>query len=50
MAKQKKAQEVSAVRPVSYTHLALGVPVNVRGEALSLAQFAQLSNIIGAAK
>ena len=29
---------------------ALGVPVNVRGEALSLAQFAQLSNIIGAAK
>ena len=28
----------------------LGVPVNVRGEALSLAQFAQLSNIIGAAK
>lgn len=28
---------------------ALGVPVNVRGEALSLAQFAQLSNIIGAA-
>ena len=29
---------------------ALGVPVNVRGEALSLSQFAQLSNIIGAAK
>ena len=29
---------------------ALGVPVNVRGEALSLEQFAQLSNIIGAAK
>ena len=29
---------------------ALGVPVNVRGEALSLAQCAQLSNIIGAAK
>ena len=29
---------------------ALGVPENVRGEALSLSQFAQLSNIIGAAK
>jgi 16S rRNA (adenine1518-N6/adenine1519-N6)-dimethyltransferase len=29
---------------------ALGVPGNVRGEALSLSQFAQLSNIIGAAK
>ena len=25
----------------------LGVPVNVRGEALSLEQFAKLSNIIG---
>ena len=29
---------------------ALGVPGNVRGEALSLSQFAQLSNIIGATK
>ena len=25
----------------------LGVPVNVRGEALSLEQFAKLSNIVG---
>ena len=25
----------------------LGVPVNIRGEALTLAQFAKLSNIIG---